>query len=200
MTTTRIAIVVGSTRPGSNGDVTGIPRKGGDVGRWVHDLATKRGDAEYTLVDLAEVDLPLFDEPFMPIMATYTRPHTKAWAETVAGFDGFVFVTPEYNHAPPAALKNALDYLHAEWADKAAGFVGYGQFGAARAVEQLRSMMGELRIADVSAQVGFGLHTDFEELRHFRPLPHQEEALAEMLDQLVAWATALAPLRAGKAG
>lgn len=193
--TTKIAIIVGSTRPGSNGEIVGIPRKGGDVARWVHDLATKRGDAEFELVDLAEIDLPLFDEPFTPLMANYTRQHTRSWAAIVDRFDGFVFVTPEYNHAPPAALKNAIDYLHAEWADKAAGFVGYGQFGGARAVEQLRSMMGELRVADVSAQVGLGLHTDFEEYQYFRPMPYQEEALEEMLNQLIAWATALAPLR-----
>lgn len=107
-----------------------------------------------------------------------------------------MFVTPEYNNAPPAALKNALDYLYAEWTNKAAGFVGYGVFGGARAVEQLRSMMGALQIADVSAQVGLSLYTDFEDLQYLRPMPHQEEDLTEMLDQLVAWAGALAPLRA----
>jgi NAD(P)H-dependent FMN reductase len=191
----RIAIIVGSTRPGSNGDIVGIPRKGGDVARWVHDLATKRGDADFEVVDLAEIDLPMFDEPFTPMMANYTRPHTRTWSELVASFDGFVFVTPEYNHAPPAALKNAIDYLYAEWNNKAAGFVGYGAFGGARAVEQLRSMMGELQVADVSAQVGLGFHTDFEEYQYFRPMPHQEEALTVMLDQLVAWTKALAPLR-----
>ena len=194
--TTKIAIIVGSTRPGHHGNVQGLPRKGGDVGRWVHDLARKRADAEFELVDLAEIDLPMFDEPFTPQMGTYTRPHTENWSRTVGRYDGYVFVTPEYNHAPPAALKNAIDYLYAEWANKAAGFVGYGAFGGARAVEQLRSMMGELQIADVSAQVGLGLFTDFQDLQHLRPMPHQEEALTEMLDQLVAWAGALAPLRA----
>ena len=193
--TTRIAVIVGSTRPGHHGDIKGIPRKGGDVGRWVHDLATKRGDAEFELIDLAEVGLPMFDEPFTPLMGNYTREHTRTWAEIVDRFDGYVFVTPEYNHAPPAALKNAIDYLHAEWTNKAAGFVGYGAYGGVRAVEQLRSMMGELQVADVSAQVGLGLHTDFEEYQYFRPMPHQEDALTEMLDQLVAWANALAPLR-----
>lgn len=194
---TRIAIIVGSTRPGRNGDVDGIPRKGGDVGRWVHDLAAKRGDADFALVDLAEIDLPMFDEPFTPLMGRYTRPHTMAWSQLIDSYDGYVFVTPEYNHGPSAALKNAIDYLYAEWADKAAGFVGYGVHGGARAVEQLRSTMGELRVADVSAQVGLGLFTDFEELQHLRPMPHQEQALTEMLDQLIAWANALAPLRTG---
>ncbi|KAB2350246.1 NADPH-dependent FMN reductase [Actinomadura rudentiformis] len=194
--TIKIAIIVGSTRPGHHGEVVGIPRKGGDVGRWVHDLASRREDAEFEIVDLAEIDLPMFDEPFTPLMARYTRPHTRTWSQIVDRFDGYVFVTPEYNHAPPAALKNAIDYLYAEWTNKAAGFVGYGAFGGTRAVEQLRSMMGELQIADVSAQVGLGLHTDFEGYQHLRPMPHQEEALTEMLDQLVAWSRALAPLRA----
>lgn len=194
--TTKIAIIVGSTRPGRNGNVRGIPRKGGDVGRWVLDLASKRDDAEFELIDLAEIDLPLFDEPFTPMMTRYTRPHTETWSQTIDRFDGYVFVTPEYNNAPPAALKNALDYLYAEWTNKAAGFVGYGVFGGARAVEQLRSMMGALQIADVSAQVGLSLYTDFEDLQYLRPMPHQEEDLTEMLDQLVAWAGALAPLRA----
>ncbi|TDB89363.1 NADPH-dependent oxidoreductase [Actinomadura sp. KC216] len=197
--TTRIAIIVGSTRPGRNGEVTGIPRKGGDVGRWVHELAGKRGDAAFDLVDLADIELPIFDEPFPPAMATYTRPHTREWARIVARYDGYVFVTAEYNHAPPAALKNAIDYLYAEWANKAAGFVGYGAFGGVLAIEQLRSMMGELQVADVSACVGLGLFTDFEDFKHLRPMPHQEEALTEMLDQLVAWTKALAPLRAGAA-
>ncbi len=194
--TTKIAIIVGSTRPGRNGNVRGIPRKGGDVGRWVLDLASKRDDAEFELIDLAEIDLLLFDEPFTPMMTRYTRPHTETWSQTIDRFDGYVFVTPEYNNAPPAALKNALDYLYAEWTNKAAGFVGYGVFGGARAVEQLRSMMGALQIADVSAQVGLSLYTDFEDLQYLRPMPHQEEDLTEMLDQLVAWAGALAPLRA----
>ncbi|MFC5751599.1 NADPH-dependent FMN reductase [Actinomadura rugatobispora] len=194
--TIKIAIIVGSTRPGDDGNGGGIPRKGGDVGRWVYEAAAKRGDAQFELVDLAEIDLPMFDEPFTPMMARYTRPHTKTWSQVVARFDGYVFVTPEYNNAPPAALKNAIDYLYAEWTNKAAGFVGYGAFGGARAVEQLRSMMGELQIADVSAQVGLGLHTDFEDFQYLRPAPHQEDALTDMLDQLIAWARALAPLRA----
>jgi NAD(P)H-dependent FMN reductase len=182
----KIAIILGSTRPQRNGEA---------VARWVHDIARRRSDAEFELIDLKEVALPLLDEPIPPSQGKYTRPHTRTWAARIAPFDGFVFVTAEYNHGPPAALKNALDYLYAEWNDKAAGFVGYGSAGGTRAVEQLRLVMGELQVADVRAQVALSLFTDFENMSAFKPAAHQAQALATMLDQLVAWAGALRPLR-----
>ena len=140
----KVAIIIGSTRPG---------RKADAVARWVHDIATKRTDAAFELVDIADFDLPLLDEPMPPSMGQYAKPHTKAWAAKIASFDAFVFVTPEYNHSTSGALKNAIDFLFREWNDKAAGFVGYGSAGGARAVEQLRLVMGELKVADVRAQV-----------------------------------------------
>jgi NAD(P)H-dependent FMN reductase len=186
----RTAIVIGSTRPGRNGEA---------VARWMLDIARKRTDASFELVDLKDFDLPLLDEPIPPSLAQYTKPHTKRWAEKVASFDAFVFVTPEYNHSPSAALKNALDYLYAEWNNKAAGFVGYGSAGATRAVEQLRGIMAELQIADVRAQVILSLFTDFENFSVFKPGAHQEAAATAMLDQLVAWGGALKSMReAGK--
>ena len=96
---------------------------------------------------------PLLDEPVPPSMGQYSKPHTKAWAAKIASFDGFVFVTPEYNHGISGALKNAIDFLYAEWNNKAAGFVGYGSAGGARAVEQLRLVMGELRWPTCAQQV-----------------------------------------------
>jgi len=183
----RIAIVVGSTRPG---------RKAETVARWVQDLAAKREDALFELVDIAEYDLPLLDEPVPPSMGQYRNPHTKAWAEEVARYDGYIFVTPEYNHGTSAALKNALDYLYAEWNDKAAGFVGYGSAGGVRAVEQLRLVAGELRMADVRAQVMLSLRDDFENFRDFHPRAHQEEAVVPLLDQVVSWSRALRTIRA----
>ena len=123
----KVAIVIGSTRPG---------RKGEAVARWVHALASKRGDAEFELVDLQDFRLPLLDEPALPARQQYIHPHTQAWSAKIAPFDAFVFVTPEYNHGVPGALKNAIDYLYHEWANKAAGFVSYGSMGGARAVEQ----------------------------------------------------------------
>lgn len=183
----RIAVVLASTRPGRLGEA---------VARWVLEQARDHGGAEYELVDLLDVDLPLLDEPVPAMMAPGNHAHTQRWSEIVAGFDGYVFVTPEYNHGAPAALKNALDYLYAEWNDKAAAFVGYGAYGAARAVAQLRQTTGPLRLADVSAQVSLTLAADFVDYSEFKPQAHQETALQQVLDQVTSWAAALRPLRA----
>src|SRR5215468_8543810 len=156
---TKIAIIIGSTRPGRNGEA---------VAEWVYDIARKRGDAEYELVDIADHKLPHLDEAVPPALGQYSQPHTKAWAEKIASFDGYVFVTPEYNHSTSAALKNAIDFLYREWNNKAAGFVSYGSAGGTRAVEHLRLVMGELQVADVRAQVMFSLAHDFENYLVFK--------------------------------
>lgn len=182
----KIAIIVGSTRPG---------RKADTVAKWVHGIAKKRGDAEYKLVDIKDYNLPLLDEPVPPSMAQYSQPHTKAWAAKIASFDAFVFVTPEYNHGTSGALKNAIDFLYREWNNKAAGFVSYGSAGGARAVENLRLVMGELQVADVRAQVMLSLFTDFENFTAFKPAAMHEASVNTMLDQLTAWGGALKTLR-----
>lgn len=182
----RIAVIMGSTRPG---------RVGEDVAKWVYQIARQHGEAEFELVDLRDFDLPLLDEPVPPAMGQYSKPHTKTWASKVASFDAFVFVTAEYNHGVPGALKNALDFLYAEWNNKAAGFVSYGSAGGARAVEQLRLVASELQMAHVRNQVMFSLFEDFENFSDFKPHPRHEKSVGEMLDQLVAWAGALKPLR-----
>jgi NAD(P)H-dependent FMN reductase len=182
----KIAIILGSTRPGRNGEA---------VARWVHGLASKRRDAEYQLVDIADYNLPLLDEPVPPSRGQYSKDHTKRWAEAIDGFDAFVFVTPEYNHSTSGALKNALDYLYKEWNNKAAGFVGYGSAGGVRAVEHLRGIMAELQIADVRAQVMLSLATDFENYSAFTPADRHEATVSQMLDQLVAWGGAMRTLR-----
>jgi NAD(P)H-dependent FMN reductase len=181
-----IAVIVGSTRPGRKADV---------VGRWVLELAKLRNDANYELVDIEDFHLPLLDEPVPPSMNQYTKPHTQAWAEKIAAFDGFVFVTPEYNHGTSGALKNAIDFLYKEWNNKAAGFVGYGSAGGVRAVEHLRLVMGELQVADVRAQVMLSLYTDFENFTTFKPAASHDKAVGTMLDQVVAWSGALQVLR-----
>ncbi len=183
----KAAIIIGSTRPGRHADA---------VAKWVLEHAKKRTDAEFEIVDLKDYNLPLLDEPMPPSMGQYSKPHTKAWAEKIASYDAFVFVTPEYNHAPSAALKNAIDFIYAEWNNKAAGFVSYGSANGARAVEHLRLIMGELQIADVRAQVLLSLMTDFENWTTFKPNPMHETSLNTMLDQLVAWGTALKTVRA----
>jgi NAD(P)H-dependent FMN reductase len=187
---TRIAVIVGSTRPG---------RKAEAVAKWVHGIASRRSDAQFELVDLATFDLPLLDEPVPPSLDKYSKPHTKAWAAKIAGFDGFVFVTPEYNHGPSAALKNAIDYLYKEWNNKAAGFVGYGSAGGSRAIEQLRQILSEVQIAHVRNQVMLSLFADFENFSAFKPTAIQEPALKAMLDQLVPWTEAMKQVRAKRA-
>ena len=182
----KIGILVGSTRPG---------RKAAAVAQWVYDLAHQRTDATFELVDIQAFNLPLLDEPLPPSLGQYTQPHTQAWAEKIAPFDGYIFVTPEYNHGTSGALKNAIDYLYGEWNNKAAGFVSYGSACGARAVEQLRLVMAELQIADVRAQVMLSLFTDFENFTTFKPASRQEQAVTTMLDQVIAWGTALQPLR-----
>ena len=182
----KVAIITGSTRPG---------RKSEAVARWVYDIAVKRSDASFEVVDIAAFDLPLLDEAVPPSMNQYAKPHTKAWAAKIATFDAFVFVTPEYNHSTSGALKNAIDFLFREWNDKAAGFVGYGSVGGARAVEHLRLIMGEIKIADVRAQVALSLYDDFEHFSTLKPLPRQEVAVNAMLDELVAWGKALEAMR-----
>ncbi|WP_433728351.1 NADPH-dependent FMN reductase [Actinoplanes sp. CA-051413] len=183
---TRIGIILGSTRPNRNGE---------QVARWVLDVAKQRTDAEFELVDLRDYPLPHLDEPVPPSMGQYRNDHTKQWAAKIASFDGFVFVTPEYNHSTSGVLKNAIDYLYAEWNNKAAGFVSYGSVGGARAAEHLRLIAGELQIADVRQQVALSLSTEFENYTVFKPRPNQEPQLTTLLDQVVAWSTALEPLR-----
>ncbi len=182
----RIAIIVGSTRPGRVGEA---------VARWVYDLAKQRNDAEFELVDIQEYNLPLLDEPIPPSQGQYSKEHTKKWAAKIASFDGYVFVTPEYNHGIPGALKNAIDFLYREWNNKAAGFVGYGSAGGTRAVESLRLVMAELQIADVRAQVALSLFTDFENFTTFKPAAHHETSVNQMLDQVIAWSGAMKALR-----
>jgi NAD(P)H-dependent FMN reductase len=165
------------------------------VAKWVYEIAQKRSDAEFELVDIKDYNLPLLDEPMSAMMGEYTHQHTKKWSAKIASFDAYVFVTPEYNHATSGALKNAIDFLYHEWVNKAAGFVGYGGASGVRAVENLRLIMGELQIADVKAQVGLSLFTDFENFSVFKPAPQQEKSVNAMLDQVIAWGAALKTLR-----
>jgi NAD(P)H-dependent FMN reductase len=186
---TKIGIILGSTRPG---------RRGAAVARWVLENAATRSNADYELVDLADVPLPNLDERLSPTLGLYEHEHTRAWAATVARFDGYVFVTPEYNHSIPGVLKNALDFVYGEWNDKAAGIVSYGggDPGGARGAEQLRLILGELQIADVSGQVALSFRTDFTDAKEFTPASWQAHDLSKMLDQVESWSRALKPVRA----
>lgn len=186
LSVTRIAIILGSTRPGRHGKA---------IADWVYESAQRRSDADYALVDLLDYPLPHLDEPLPASAGQYANEHTANWARTINGFDGYVFVTPEYNHSTTGVLKNALDYLYTEWNDKAAGFVSYGAAGGVRAVEHLRLVAAELQLATVRSQVALSFSTDFENFQTFAPAASQADALGVTLDQVTAWASALATLR-----
>ncbi|QEW04879.1 NAD(P)H-dependent oxidoreductase [Microbacterium lushaniae] len=183
-----MAVIVGSIRRG---------RKGDSVGRWAVDHAQSRRDADYVLVDLASIGLPRFDAETPPSFGRYRDEHTQRWSHLIAGFDAFVFVTPEYNRSIPAALKDAIDHLYSEWNDKAAGFIGYGVVGGVRAVEHLRLICGELHLADVSTSLAIDLTDITREGVH--ATGRYEAELDVMLDELGAWARALQPLRRHRA-
>ena len=182
----RIGIIVGTTRPG---------RKADAVAKWVLGIAKARTDATYEIVEIVDYKLPLLDEPMPPSMGNYAHEHTRKWAAKIASLDGYVFVTPEYNHSISGSLKNAIDFLYHEWTNKAAGFVSYGTTGGVRAVEHLRGIAAELQIADVRAHVSMSLYTDFENFSVFKPAAGHAAQVSLMLDQLVSWSGALKTMR-----
>lgn len=181
----KIAVIVGSTRPG---------RLGEQVGRWVMEHAAGREGTTYELIDVADAGLPLLDEPLPAGAGRYAHEHTKAWAARIAPYDGFVFVTAEYNHGVPAAFKNAFDFLYAEWANKAVGFVSYGADGGIRAVENWRVIVANAQMADVRAVVSLSLFADVRD-GTLTPGERRAEELKQVFGQVEAWAGALAPLR-----
>ena len=186
----KIAVIIGTTRPGRNGEA---------VAKWVYEIAQKRSDSEFELVDIKDFNLPLLDEPMPPIMGQYSKAHTKAWAARIGSFDGYVFVTPEYNHGISGALKNAIDFLYRAWTNKAAGFVSYGGAGGARAVEQLRLVLAEVEVATVRNQVLLSMFHDFENFSVFKPAAHHEKSVNAMLDQVIVWGNALRTAREKRA-
>jgi NAD(P)H-dependent FMN reductase len=182
----RTAIIIGSIRPG---------RKAESVARWIHQVASVRGDSEFGLVDLQSFGLPFDEEPGLATLRTSRRPATLAWAETIDSHDAFVFVTPEYNHGTSSALRNAIGLLTRPWNNKAAGFVSYGSALGRRAVDQLRTLLGDLHVADVGAHVTFSLFNDFENFGEFRPAARYLAEVNAMLDQVIAWGGAMKALR-----
>lgn len=185
---TKIAIILASTRVGRNGEA---------VAKWVLEHAQQRTDAEFELVDLRDYPLPLFDEPMSPAYGASDKEEVQRWTAKVAEFDGYVFVTPEYNHSLPAVLKNAIDYVYPEWNNKAASIVSYGTAGGARAAEHLRLVAAEAQMATVRQQVTLSIMIDFVNMSQFSPAEYHLPTLDTQLDQLVAWAGAFAAMRAG---
>ncbi|WP_255950549.1 NADPH-dependent FMN reductase [Streptomyces odontomachi] len=183
-----LLIILGSTRPG---------RAGQAVTEWFTEQARAHGGFEVDVADLAELDLPLFDEPNHPMTGNYVHEHTRAWSARVARANAFVLVTPEYNHGYPAALKNALDYLNREWRYKAVGFVSYGGVSAgSRAVQQLKQVVTALRMVPVVDAVAVPFIAQrLDESRTFRRDEITDSAAKQMLDELLNVGTPLAPLQ-----
>ncbi len=175
-----IQIIVGTTRPN---------RVGRKIADWVYGLSKNRMAATYEFIDLAEVNLPLYNEPRSAMQNNYEFEHTKKWSEIVSRADGFIFVTGEYNHGIPASLKNAIDYLYHEWNHKTVAYVGYGGMGATRAVEHLLSVANELRMIPVRDRVHIiNVWSAFDENDQLKPefIKDDPQKLFDELEWLTA--------------
>lgn len=185
-----LQIVVVSTRPG---------RKGPRIAAWFADRAREHGGFEVEVVDLAEVALPLFDEPNHPVQQRYVHEHTRRWSAIVSRADAFVFVTPEYNHGTPPTLVNALDFLAKEWAYKPAAFVGYGGIsGGARAVTMTKGLLVALKVMPIpeAVTIPFVGQQFPDPDGPFVADERQAGAAKGLLDELGRWEAALRTLRA----
>jgi NAD(P)H-dependent FMN reductase len=189
MSKPKIAIVVGSTRPGRFAD---HPKQ------WIYDRAIKKGYFDVEIVDLRDYPLPLFDEAMSPAYAPSESEVAKAWQAKVAEFDGFIFTAAEYNRGPTAVLKNALDYAYNEWNKKPAAFVGYGGAGGARSIEHLRLNTIELQMNPIRAGVHIMFPVYMEVVKNGKKLEEFDflnQSADDMLDQLAWWTRALKAAR-----
>jgi NAD(P)H-dependent FMN reductase len=185
----KLHIVIASTRP---------TRVGHHVAHWFDGVARQHGKFDVTLVDLREVNLPVFDEPKHPRFHQYEHEHTKRWSATVNAADAFVFVTPEYNYGSPPSLLNAITYLYGEWAYKPAAFVSYGGVsGGTRAVQMTKQVLTTLRVMPIPEAVSIPFIAKQIEDGRFTGGEAQSKAATLLLDELHRWTLALATLRAG---
>ena len=190
MSTPTIAIIIGSTREGRFGD---------KPANWIHGIASQRDDLVFEVIDLRDHPLPFFDESMPPVMAPAKNEAVRRWGQRLAGFDGFIVVTPEYNHGPTAVLKNAFDSVYAEFNRKPLAFVGYGSVGAARAIEQLRLLATSFQMVSLNSAVNIGMAEFTGIAQHgksFDDFPYLAKSATAMLDDLAWWAKALKPARA----
>ncbi|HYZ52073.1 MAG TPA: NAD(P)H-dependent oxidoreductase [Streptosporangiaceae bacterium] len=182
-----LTVIIGSTRPGR----AGLP-----IAEWFIDRARSHGGFDIEVADLAEIRLPLFDEPNHPRLRQYVHQHTKDWSARIDRADAVVFVTPEYNYGYPATIKNAIDYLNQEWHDKPVGFVSYGGVAAGtRAVQQLKQILTTLRMVPVFDSVNIPFHTQLIQDGRFQANEVLEQAAKAMLDELLRVGGALRTLR-----
>jgi NAD(P)H-dependent FMN reductase len=186
----KLYVITVSTRPG---------REGVPLSDWMLERAKAHGGFDVELVDLREENLPMFDEPRHPRLRTYEHEHTKRWSAKIDAADAFIFVTPEYDHGTPPSLINALVYLSQEWAHKPVGFVSYGgPAGGTRAVQMIKPMLASLKLVALMESVMVPLFTKSIHEGIFAASEQQEAQGRGMLDALLKWTSALAPMRAAR--
>ena len=185
----KLVVMIGSTRPGR----AGLP-----IAEWFIARAKAHGAFDVQVVDLAELNLPFFNEPNHPRLRKYVHQHTKDWSATIDAMDALVIVTPEYNYGYGAPVKNAIDYLHEEWKNKPVGFVSYGGVAAGtRAVQQLKQVVTALKMLPLFEAVNIPFHTQFiDDEGRVQANDVMTQAASDMLDVLVKTEIALRPLRA----
>lgn len=182
-----IGIIPGSTRQN---------RLSPQVATWVKDLADERGTETYEIVDIKDYKLPLFDEPVPAALSEdYQTPEAHAWSEKIASLDGFIFATPEYNRGIPNSLKNAIDYLGSEFANKPAGIVSYGSSGGQIGAAALRVALSTLQVATVQSQPALNIFTDFKDFAEFTPGPQHVDPVRTLIDQVATWTRAFNTIR-----
>ena len=183
----QIGVIIASTRP---------VRMGKQVADWVKQITDKDAEAHYTFLDLADIELPFLAEPKLPAQGDYQQESTKAWAAKIGAQDGFLVVTPEYNHGYPATLKNAIDTLYAEWVRKPVAYVGYGSLGAARSIEQLNNVFLQLEAHPiVKYATNILLFEHLDDSGTFAATERHESSLDANLVALKEWATLLKQFR-----
>lgn len=190
MTNPKIAIILSSTRQSRFAD---------KPAQWLYEIATQRSDLDFELVDLRNFPMPFFDEVASNAWSPSTNPVAQRWQQKVAEFDGYIFITAEYNHSITAVLKNALDYAYPEWNRKPAACVGYGSVGAARAIEHLRLICVELQMVPIRTGVhiqGGDFMAVWQQGKSLNDFPYLQPNVANMLDELAWWSKTLKTARA----
>jgi NAD(P)H-dependent FMN reductase len=183
---TKVLVVIASTRPG---------RVGKPIAEWFIEEVKKDVRFQIEVADLAEINLPFFDEPEHPVLQKYTKSHTIEWSKTVAGADAFIFVTPEYNFGAPAPLINALDFLSKEWNYKPVGFVSYGGVsGGTRSVQHIKQIVTTLKMVPLYEAINIPFFRNNMKEGIFVPGEQQTKAVQPMMDELNKLASALKPL------
>jgi NAD(P)H-dependent FMN reductase len=185
----KIGVIISTTRDNRFADKPAL---------WFMDQAKQRTDLSFELVDLRDYPMPFFNEVASDLWMPSQNEVARRWQSKLAEFDGYVVITAEYNHAPSAVLKNAMDYAYKAWNRKPIAFFGYGGVGAARAIEQLRLIAVELQMAPIKPAIHLQGLDFMAVLRQGKPLEELDYLpglVTPMLDDLAWWAHALKAAR-----